>query len=101
MTEDTADTDRALSMRAVSAAREKLAEVTAIYANIKHELQGDRFWRYHRCISPSIQEFVEALSFIHYLEHGTLVTFDDAQRTLSDGRGVPVSALIDAIRCHA
>jgi hypothetical protein len=91
MTEDTNDTDRALSLRAASAGREKLAEITAIYAEIKHELMGDRFWRYHRCISPSIQEFIEALSFIHYLEHGILVTLEDVQHILSDQHGVPVS----------
>ena len=98
MTEDTEDTDHALSQRAASAGREKLAEVTLIYSDIKHELQGDRFWRYHRCISPSIQEFIEALSFMHYLEYGTLVTFGDVQRTLSDGHGVPVSMHIVPIR---
>jgi hypothetical protein len=91
MTEDTEDTDRALSIRAASAGHEKLSEVTAIYADIKHLLQADRFWRYHRCISPSLQEFIEALSFMHYLEHGNLVTFGDVQRTLSDHNGVPVS----------
>jgi len=93
MTEDTEGTDHSLSQRAASAGREKLAEVTAIYADLKHDLQGDRFWRYHRCISPSIQEFTEALSFMHYLEHGTLVTFGDVQRTLSDVHGVPYFTL--------
>jgi hypothetical protein len=90
MTEDTEDTDRTLSLRAAAAGREKLTEATAIYAGIKHELQGDHFWRYHRCICPSLQEFIEALSFINYLEHGTLITFGDAQRLLSDESGVPV-----------
>lgn len=101
MTEDAGDTDRALAMRAASAGREKLAEVTAIYADIKHELQGDHFWRYHKCISPGIQEFIEALSFMYYLEHGTLLTFGDAQRTLSDRHGVPVSISSTSIRCQA
>jgi len=91
MTEDTEDNDHTLSRRAASAGREKLAEVAVIYAEIKHELQGDQFWRYHRCISPSIQEFIEALSFMHYLEHGTLVTFEEVQHILSDEHGVPVS----------
>jgi len=98
MTEDIEDTDHALSLRAASAGREKLAEVTAIYADIRYELQGDRFWRYHRCISPGIQEFIEALSFMHYLEHGTLVTFAGVQHSLSDQHGVPVSM---PVRCQA
>lgn len=91
MTEESQDTDRALALRAASAGREKVTEVTNIYVDIRHELEGDRFWRYHRCISPGLQEFIEALSFMHYLEYGTLVTFGEVQCILSDGRGVPVS----------
>lgn len=96
MTEDKENTDCSLSLQAAAAGREKLKDATAIYAEIKHELQGDRFWRYHRCISPSLQEYVEALSFMQYLEHGTLITFEDAQRSLSDTEsGVPVRIRVD------
>lgn len=90
MTEDTEDTDRSQSQRAATAGRDKLAEVTDIYAGIKHEIAGDRFWRYYKCFSPGMQEFIEALSFLHYLEHGNLITYDEVQRTLSDDHGVPV-----------
>lgn len=96
MTENTTDTDRALSLRAASAGRAKLAEVTSIYASIRPELQGDRFWRYYRCVSPGIQEFIEAVSFMHYLEYGTLITHAEVQHVLSDESNVPVSVYKDA-----
>ncbi|KAF9243875.1 Translin [Melanogaster broomeanus] len=68
---------------------DKLREVQETYATIKVELQGDLFWRHHRSVSPGLQEYVEALSFAHYLGHGTLVTFTQVQSTLSDSNGVP------------
>lgn len=64
----------------------------SIYVTMRSELVGGNFWRYHKCVSPGIQEFIEALSFLHYLDTRTLVTFEEAQRTLSDEQGVPVRA---------
>ncbi|KAG6837042.1 hypothetical protein H0H93_015905 [Arthromyces matolae] len=69
--------------------REKLKEVQAIYASLQPELVGDRFWRYQRQVSPGLQEYIEALSFAHYLEHKSLVTFDQVQKSLSNPDGVP------------
>jgi Translin family len=87
--EDSSD-DRTLALRAASRAKEKLREVQVMYAALKDELQGDRFWRYQRQVSPGLQEYIEALSFAHYLEHETLIKFDQVQDTLRDADGVPV-----------
>jgi len=87
--EDSSD-DHSLSLRAAQRGREKLFEVQNIYATLKHELEGDRFWRYERQVSPGLQEYIEALSFAHFLEHGSLVTFQQVQQTLCDVDGVPV-----------
>ena len=54
---------------------------------MRHEVSGDQFWRYQRNISPGLQEYIEALGFTHYLEHGTLVSLDEVQCTLSDQDG--------------
>jgi hypothetical protein len=89
VTEDSSD-DRALALRAASRAKENLREVQAMYAALKGELEGDRFWRYQRQVSPGLQEYIEALSFAHYLEHGTLIKFEHVQNTLRDADGVPV-----------
>jgi len=69
---------------------DKLREVQGIYANMQTELEGDKFWRHHRQVSPGLQEYIEALSFAYYLDHGTLVTFDEVQQTLADPQGNPV-----------
>lgn len=74
---------------------EKLREVQVIFATLSVELQGDRFWRYQRQVSPGLQEYIEALSFANFLDHGSLITFDQVQATLSDPKGNPVRHM-----CH-
>ncbi|KAF5355654.1 hypothetical protein D9756_004214 [Leucocoprinus leucothites] len=71
----------------------KLCEVQNIYAGLSHELAGDRYWRYQRQVSPGLQEYIEALSFAHYLQHGTLISFQTVQRSLSSPDGVPYFSL--------
>ncbi|KAI6045061.1 Translin [Pisolithus marmoratus] len=88
MNEDVQDAS-AQSRRASQSGMEKLREVQAVYAKIKVELQGDLFWRHHRAISPSLQEYVEAISFAWYLGHSTLVSFSQVQQELSDENGIP------------
>jgi predicted translin family RNA/ssDNA-binding protein len=82
--------DRTLAFRAASNAKEKLHEVQVMFVALKGDLQGDRFWRYQRQVSPGLQEYIEALSFAHYLEYGTLIKFDQVQDTLRDADGVLV-----------
>ncbi|GLB36427.1 putative translin [Lyophyllum shimeji] len=83
-----ADDDTA-ALQAAARGHEKLREIQRLFAGMKPELAGDRFWRYQRQVSPGLQEYTEALSFAHYLEHGSLITFDQVQRTLCDADGVP------------
>jgi predicted translin family RNA/ssDNA-binding protein len=96
--EDSTD-DRALAQGAAKRGREKLREVQDVYAGLKHELEGDRFWRHQRQVSPGLQEYIEALSFAHYLDHGTLITFEQVEETLRDSNGVPVRACTYWIAC--
>ncbi|KAH9487108.1 Translin-associated protein X [Psilocybe cubensis] len=67
---------------------EKLREIQDLYAKLQPELEGDKYWRYQRQVSPGLQEYIEALSFAHYLDHGTLITFDEVQKTLMTADGV-------------
>lgn len=85
--------DSMVAERAAHHGLAKFREVQDIYAGLKHELEGDKFWRYQRQVSPGLQEYIEALSFAHYLEHGTLITFNEVQETLVDPQGVPVRIL--------
>ncbi|KAL9715784.1 hypothetical protein Ac2012v2_000226 [Leucoagaricus gongylophorus] len=75
--------------RAATRGLSKLREVQDIYASLTHELAGDCFWRYQHQVSPGLQEYIEALSFAHYLQHGTLIPFRVVQHALSSPEGVP------------
>lgn len=48
------------------------------------DLTGINSWRYQRQISGGIQEYMEAVSFQHYLVHQTLITVEEASRLLPD-----------------
>ncbi|KAL8676236.1 MAG: hypothetical protein Q9224_007306 [Gallowayella concinna] len=67
-------------------------EVNARYDSIKDlfisigpDLQGINFWRYQRQISGGCQEYVEAISFQHYLETQSLITHQEAQDLIPGG----------------
>ncbi|KAL8837628.1 MAG: hypothetical protein Q9176_005545 [Flavoplaca citrina] len=67
-------------------------EITSRYDSIKDlftsiapDLQGINSWRYQKQISGGCQEFVEAISFHHYLETQTLITHAEAQALVPDG----------------
>ncbi|KAG2023832.1 translin family protein [Coprinopsis cinerea AmutBmut pab1-1] len=68
---------------------EKLRQVQDLYASLRPELVGDLYWRHERQVSPGLQEYIEALGFAYYLEHGTLIPFNEVQKTLSDPHGAP------------
>ncbi|KAI0651590.1 Translin [Trametes meyenii] len=90
VTEDPAEfDDHALRQRAAARAKGKLCEIQSLFAALREELVGDRFWRYQRNVSPGLQEYIEALSFAHYLEHRTLISYDQVQSTLTDPGGLP------------
>ncbi|KAK7064525.1 Translin-associated protein X [Favolaschia claudopus] len=85
--EDSSD-DQALAARAASSGRQKLSEANTIFKNMREELIGDRFWRYQRQVSPGVQEYIEALSFAHYVEHHSLISYQQVQNALSDSDGL-------------
>jgi len=75
--------DVVLRKSAADAGRQKLSEARPLLAAIGADIQGTtKFWRYQRQISPGIQEYIEAQSFAHYLEHGTLITYDQVKQSL-------------------
>jgi len=49
------------------------------------DLQVVNAWRYQRQISSGIQEYMEAVSFQHYLEAQHLITFEEAQSKIPGG----------------
>jgi len=87
------DDDRALSLRAATEAKKKLAEPRAMMRCIAHELAGPHFWRYANNVSSGLQEYIEALSFVHYVECGRLVSYERVQANLCDDTGQPLFPL--------
>jgi predicted translin family RNA/ssDNA-binding protein len=55
------------------------------FQSIAPDLAGINAWRYQRQISGGIQEFMEAISFEHYLRHQRLITFEEASKFLPEG----------------
>ncbi|KAL8821520.1 MAG: hypothetical protein Q9191_007289 [Dirinaria sp. TL-2023a] len=60
-------------------------EIFDRFTSILPDIQGLNAWRYQRQISGGIQEFIEALSFQHYLETQRLITLQEAQTKLPEG----------------
>ncbi|KAF4605489.1 hypothetical protein EYR40_004273 [Pleurotus pulmonarius] len=87
--ESLADADNARQTSAAAKGYANLREVQSLYAGLRNELVGDRFWRYHQQVSPGLQEYIEALSFTYFLEHRSLIPFEAVQRSLSDEDHVP------------
>ncbi|KAF2402906.1 Translin [Trichodelitschia bisporula] len=52
------------------------------YSSISRDLQGINSFRYQFQITPGNQEFVEAITFQHYLSHQMLMTHEEAQKEL-------------------
>lgn len=82
--------ERARATRAAAEGRKKLKEVQRLFASMRQEVQGDQFWRYQRNVSPGLQEYIEALSFTHFLDTEKLISYDEVQQSLSDEDGVEV-----------
>ncbi|KAJ5183988.1 hypothetical protein N7492_001604 [Penicillium capsulatum] len=60
-------------------------QIHALFTSVVPDLTGIKAWRYQRQISPGIQEFIEAISFDHYLRTQTLITHDEVIARLPAG----------------
>lgn len=61
------------------------ATISELFTSILPDLQVVDTWRYQRQVSGSVQEYMEAVSFQHYLETQTLITYRDAQEMVPRG----------------
>jgi len=52
------------------------------WSNVARELQGNDPHHFLRAYSPGMQEYIEAKSFLHYINNGTLITLDQLQKEL-------------------
>ncbi|KAJ5175738.1 uncharacterized protein N7482_001615 [Penicillium canariense] len=52
----------------------RLEQIQKLFASVTPDLTSINAWRYQRQISGGIQEYIEAISFDHYLRTETLIT---------------------------
>ncbi|KAF8529430.1 Translin [Gautieria morchelliformis] len=90
----TEETDQGEAVKAaVQQSQKKFAEIIPVFDQMRTELDPDNFWRYQKTVSSAVQEYIEALSFAHYLKHNTLLTYEQVQRELVSPEGLPIFPL--------
>lgn len=67
-----------------SETKERSTAMQKQFDSIAPDLVGINAWRYQRQISGGIQEYMEAVSFEHYLRHQTLITIEEASASLPE-----------------
>ena len=60
-------------------ADEKFLEVKELLKMMASELEGEDPFLFNRAFSPGLQEYIEALSFSHFLKHKTLISFEQVK----------------------
>lgn len=64
---------------------ESITKLDGVRQNIKmiaHELVGEDMHQYHRAFSPGLQEYVEAVTFQHYIQTRSLMGLDEINKQL-------------------
>jgi len=63
----------------------RLASIRADqWTRVGQELQGEDAYLYIRAYSPGLQEYIEAVTFANYLRNGTLLSWTDIRKSLSN-----------------
>lgn len=66
----------------LSEAATKLDGVRQKIGQIAEELRGEDLYQFHRAFTPGIQEYVEAVSFLHYIRHRSLISLEEINARL-------------------
>jgi predicted translin family RNA/ssDNA-binding protein len=61
-----------------------LASIRAHISKIIFEVQGQAYYKYHHAFSPGMQEYIEAVSFLHFLQTGELITLQKIEKDILD-----------------
>ncbi|KAM4770705.1 translin-associated protein X [Rhinophrynus dorsalis] len=66
---------------------------------VAQELVGEDMYQYHRAFTPGLQEYVEAVTFQHFITSKTLVSIDDINKQLifEEIKKVPNSTSTDSL----
>ncbi|KAM9726281.1 translin-associated protein X [Menidia menidia] len=60
----------------------KLDGVRQRISQVAEELRGEDIFQFHRAFTPGIQEYVEAVSFLHYIRHRSLISLEEINARL-------------------
>lgn len=63
-------------------AEAKLDGVRQKIGQIAEELRGEDIFQFHRAFTPGIQEYVEAVSFLHYIRQRSLISLEEINARL-------------------
>ncbi|XP_075875091.1 translin-associated protein X [Nelusetta ayraudi] len=66
----------------LSEAGTKLDGVRQKIGQIAEELRGEDLYQFHRAFTAGIQEYVEAVSFLHYIRHRSLISLEEINARL-------------------
>ena len=61
------------------------ATIDELFTAISADVKDLNAWRYQRQVSGGVQEYIEAVSFRHYLETQRLITYAEAQSRIPGG----------------
>ncbi|PQE15853.1 translin-associated x protein [Rutstroemia sp. NJR-2017a BBW] len=74
-----------LPPKIASESNDRLTTIQTLFTSIVPDLAGINSWRYQRQISGGVQEYMEAVSFSHYLTQQSLISLSQAQDSLPAG----------------
>ncbi|XP_062851899.1 translin-associated protein X [Trichomycterus rosablanca] len=60
----------------------KLQSVKQKIGHIAEELRGEDLHQFHKAFTPGLQEYVEAVSFHHFIKHHTLISLEEINACL-------------------
>ncbi|KAI9208080.1 Translin family-domain-containing protein [Polychytrium aggregatum] len=65
----------------------KKAEIVQLFRQVSRDLKGQDYYRHRRSIGPGCEEYIEAISFLHFLQNGTIVTKSGLDTDFSEADG--------------
>ncbi|KAJ5177307.1 Translin C-terminal [Penicillium coprophilum] len=78
-------TNQPIPLKIAQENQTRFDQIHALFEGVVPEQLGINCWRYQRQISAGIQEFIEAVSFDHYLRTQTLITHAECSARVPPG----------------
>ncbi|RKO84933.1 Translin [Blyttiomyces helicus] len=79
----------------VQEAQKKQREIRSLFERAAKDLVGNDYFRYRRSISPGFEEYIEASSFLVFVEKGVLASKREIEDTLVADDGTQILRITD------